>query len=124
MFMNIKWMWLTGLTIFLAFVPAAVSQIPGRQDNWKQCTGIDPDLSIGGCTALIQSGQVSKNDLAPVFNRRGIAYARKGELDKAIADFTDAIHLEPDYAAAFNSRGTIYYYKGDYDKAIADYSAA
>src|SRR5437016_1516742 len=112
MLMNVKWIWLTVLAIFLVFVPVGTSQVPGGQDNWKRCTDINPDLSIGGCTALIQSGQVATNYLAPVFNRRGIVYARKGDYDKAIADFTDAIHLKPDYAAAFNSRGTIYYYKG------------
>ena len=44
----------------------------------------------------------------------------KGQYDKAIADYTKAIHLDPRCAAAYFGRGSVYGYKGEYDKAIAD----
>jgi tetratricopeptide (TPR) repeat protein len=44
----------------------------------------------------------------------------KGENDRAIANFNDAILLSPNYARAFVRRGQAYYNKGDYDRAIAD----
>ena len=57
------------------------------------------------------------------FNQ-GFARADRGEYDQAIADFTAAIELNPQYAQAYNSRGLAYLRQGDYDRAIADYTAA
>ena len=48
----------------------------------------------------------------------------KGELDKAIADFSKAIEIDPKSAIAYNNRGWAYEGKKDYDRAIADYSKA
>ena len=46
------------------------------------------------------------------------------EFDKAIADFTEAIRLNPNHGPAYCERGDTYAVKGDYDKAIADYNQA
>jgi tetratricopeptide (TPR) repeat protein len=40
----------------------------------------------------------------------------------AIADYNQAIQLNPKYAKAFNNRGFAYNNKGEYDRAIADYT--
>ena len=61
---------------------------------------------------------------AKVFNGRGNAYYSKGEYDHAIADYDEAIKLDPTLVAPFNGRGNAYYRKGDYDRAIADYDQA
>ena len=64
-------------------------------------------------------------DSAVAYNSRGLAYVGKGELNKAIADFTKAIELEPDYAAAaYSNRGGAYREKGEFDDAIADFTKA
>ncbi|MDR1318695.1 MAG: tetratricopeptide repeat protein [Treponema sp.] len=42
----------------------------------------------------------------------------------AIADYTQAIRLNPEYAKAYNNRGATYRRKGDIDRAIADYTRA
>ncbi len=46
------------------------------------------------------------------------------EYDKAIADFTEAIRLEPKVAARYAGRGQARYDKGEHDKAIADCNEA
>jgi tetratricopeptide (TPR) repeat protein len=49
---------------------------------------------------------------------------QKREWDKAIADYTEAIRLDPKDVLAYGSRGFAYSHKGDLDKAIADYTEA
>jgi tetratricopeptide (TPR) repeat protein len=51
------------------------------------------------------------------------AFGRK-EYDKAIADYTQAIRIDPKFATAYSNRASAYGMKGDYDKAIADYTKA
>ena len=48
----------------------------------------------------------------------------KGDYDKAIADCSEAIRLDPKYAVAYNQRGWAYEKKHNHDRAIADYTAA
>jgi tetratricopeptide (TPR) repeat protein len=47
-----------------------------------------------------------------------------GGLDRAIAEFTQAITLDPKSAAAYNNRGLAYHRKRDLDRAIADFTQA
>jgi lipoprotein NlpI len=58
------------------------------------------------------------------FSNRGNAYSDKGDTDRAIADFNEAIRLDPTSAVAFDNRGSAYHDKGDNDRAIADYNEA
>jgi len=54
----------------------------------------------------------------------GSAQLDKGNLDQAIADFTGAILLKPDFFAAYMNRGTARRKKGELDLAISDYTEA
>ena len=49
---------------------------------------------------------------------------KKGDFDKAMAGYTEAIRLRPDFADAYNNRGNAYCAKGGSNKAIADYTEA
>ena len=44
--------------------------------------------------------------------------------DKAVADATEALALDPKHAAAYNSRGCVYLQKHQADQAIADLTQA
>ena len=59
-------------------------------------------------------------DIADAYNNRGIAYAGKGEFERAIADYDKAIKFKPDVADAYNNRGNAHSDKGEYKRAIAD----
>jgi Flp pilus assembly protein TadD len=48
----------------------------------------------------------------------------KGDQDKAIADYNEAIRLKPENARAYFNRGIAYQAKGDLDKAEQDFAKA
>jgi Flp pilus assembly protein TadD len=45
---------------------------------------------------------------AKAFNNRGVVYRTKGEFDRAMEDFNEAIKLAPDYASPFANRAAIH----------------
>ena len=55
---------------------------------------------------------------------RGVAYQGKGDADRALADYAEAIRLNPGNPDPYYSRGVLQHGKGEYDKAIADFSEA
>ncbi len=59
---------------------------------------------------------------AAAYLNRGNAWSEKGEYDKAIDAYTDALEMNPRLTAAYNNRGRAWQEKGEYDKAIADYN--
>jgi tetratricopeptide (TPR) repeat protein len=91
---------------------------------WTSAGQFDPDAKITGCTALIQAGQNTTENLSVIYNNRGTAYDDKGDYDHAIQDFNEAIHLNPNAESAYYGRGYAYKKKGDYDRAIQDFNEA
>jgi tetratricopeptide (TPR) repeat protein len=75
---------------------------------------------IAACTSLIKSGRWSGSGLAWAYVDRGQAYLDHGDTDVAIADFNEAIRLDPKYADAYIGRSVAYRNKGDRDRAAAD----
>ena len=63
-------------------------------------------------------------DPSSAYTNRGLAWGDKGDLDRAIADYNEAIRLDPKYADAYYNRGLAWRAKGDLDRAIADYNEA
>ncbi|MDR2518615.1 MAG: tetratricopeptide repeat protein, partial [Spirochaetaceae bacterium] len=55
---------------------------------------------------------------------RGKAAFAQGDYDLAIANYTAALGIDPNYADASYNRGIAYYNKKDYDRAVADFTAA
>src|SRR5271169_5590295 len=75
-----------------------------RDDNWARCKdNNNPDLMVDACTALIQSGQETTENLAIAYNSRGNAYTDKGQYDRAVQDYDQAIKLSPKYATPYNN---------------------
>ena len=72
----------------------------------------------------LQRGHPARSQVRPRLLNRGRAWSDKKEYDKAIADYSEAIRLDPKYALAYYNRGSPGSRKKEYDKAIADYTEA
>src|SRR5262245_54878914 len=111
------------LCVFAGLLVAA--QLGSLDKDKTRCLNVPKtvplDVQIDGCTAVLQSGRGS---FAEAYHNRGVAYRAKGNTDHAIADYNEAIRLDPALAEAYSSRGMAYRAKGDTDHAIADYSEA
>ena len=105
-----------------AFLGMAAAQTLDQQ--WQWCRDDNSQRLIRACTAVIHSGRQTPENLARAFYNRGRALSDKGQNDRAIQDFDQAIRLDPEYPDAFNNRGVAYAGKGQFERAIEDYDQA
>ncbi len=82
-------------------------------------------LLAGLCgDALSQTVQTTMPKTAEEYFKRGNDYRNKNDLEKAIADYTEAVKLDPQLAKAFLNRAVVHFHLKDYDAAIADSTQA
>src|SRR3989304_3609769 len=82
------------------------------------------DAAIESFALAIKAGDLSTQNLADAYNNRGFAYQTKGDNDRAIQDFNEAIRLRPNAPGFYINRGNAYGRKGDHDRAIQDFNEA
>lgn len=83
----------------------------------------NPQTAIPACTRLIEhSGDGA--DAAGFYNNRGLGEIGVGDLNSAVADFTDALARKPGFIDALKNRGIAYQNLGRYDDALADFNRA
>ncbi|MFK7942457.1 MAG: tetratricopeptide repeat protein [Paracoccaceae bacterium] len=78
-------------------------------DHWR---------SAEACSFLISSGQFQDNDLAALYNDRGVEHESMNMLDEAFADYTRALELKPDYSVAARNLADIYAKRDEWDKSL------
>jgi tetratricopeptide (TPR) repeat protein len=87
-------------------------------------------LSFSRCTVwkdnlALWDDVLGKYDHCQVaYYNRGSAHFESKHWDRAIADYSRAIAIDPKYTDAYYNRGIIYGNSGQWDQAIADYSRA
>ena len=105
----------------------ATAEVKASQTNKKlyhACNNPDPVKAIANCTQVIDSPNVPPIMKAAAYQKRGIAYDRHGERQKALADFTTVLANKPGNGPTLLMRGVTYAQIDRLDKAIADFSAA
>ena len=100
---------------------AIVTLLPDRAlaDVLRDCEQLEnASLAIRGCSRLISDIPGS----AALHKRRGFAYFRNGEIDRAIEDYSEALRLDPRATETYYSRGRALLDKNAYTQAIQDFS--
>ncbi len=97
----------------------------GREQVVEDCSqNKDPDRRISGCTRIIERGNATPNYIAGAYEARGLAYHKKRDYDRAIADFDKAIEINPEKVGFHISKGIAYVEKRDRERAIAAFRKA
>jgi len=103
----------------LGYRPARnfISNKPSYKNKLPQ-EDIEKSLKEEAIRVLTESIRMDSANASSYLNR-GMAYERINHLQQAIADYSKAIELVPDYAKAYYVRGTLLWYLGD-DTSIED----
>jgi curved DNA-binding protein CbpA len=105
-----------------------------KTDNGETPIAADQALAMSAATLPADMGAAMAANLGLVsdltvsearsFRERGITAYRNGDLNAAIADFDQAIQLDPKFSAAYIDRGIVFYRLRKFDRAFADISRA
>jgi lipoprotein NlpI len=107
------WSALFAATRFLSYSAAADCDTPQ-----------DPEAAIIDCTHSINSGKWKGRYLAAFYTNRAAAYHDKGDNDRAIADYNEAIRLDSKSSLAYFVRGRSYLFARSVEKALTDFNQA
>jgi len=106
-----------------------------KPNDARTCATATGQAAIDGCTRAIASHRHTRNELALLHYRRAMLLRDAADLDRAIADFSTAIHLNGDVMPisadafdlrislrkAYMNRGRTYEDQNDDVRALADY---
>ena len=109
------------LLLALAFVFLAP---PAFADDKKDCADLEEEAGAAACTRAIQSGKYRGKELSDLYYNRAINWQDAGQIDRAIADYSEAVKHNPENAEALFNRGRAYTEKSQHDRAIEDYTAS
>ncbi|MGP9812488.1 tetratricopeptide repeat protein [Rhodopseudomonas sp. NSM] len=84
----------------------------------------DDGRAVELCGRLIAKRNTERDDRIKALIARAGALTRKQQVDRALADYDDALRLDPKQPDILNARGELWLGKGDRPKALADFSAA
>jgi len=98
-----------------------VQATQNKQVPWEYSSLVG-DFSFNPVT-VAQSSQPNSTT-AETYFKQGEDYRNNNQYDKALAAYTKAIEVNPQYAEAYKNRGIVYLYLKEYDKAMADNNKA
>jgi hypothetical protein len=103
----------------------ASPQRPGGDPEAEDCQlKGEPDRVIAACSRLLARDALDSVLRRDAFRSRGVAYYRRGDYDRALADLAESIRLPPAVAGLYGDQANVYYFKRDYSRAIVGYDKA
>jgi tetratricopeptide (TPR) repeat protein len=109
--------------VALGMLAAAPGTASAQSPDMQICQKEDAQ-SLAACQSIMDSETVSPKDRAEAFVNRGNILDNKGDHDRAIADYDEAIRLSPNFAVAYSARSVSWQAKGDTARANADAETA
>jgi len=100
------------MLVVSAAVLAAQAVSAASLDDINVCNSGAGEDSIAACTRLIGDTETGKAMLARAYVNRALAFQRKTDLPRALADFDKSISLEP-RSIVYAGRGRLYHFMGD-----------
>jgi len=113
-----------GMAVLIAVSSPVLVTRAVAADDANTCAQANGDEAIAACTHVVENLGTSANDRAIAYVNRGAEYRAKRDIDRAIADNTEAIRLDPSYANAYVGRGAAYALEGYLDRALIDFNEA
>ncbi len=127
------------LLVIIVLAMGSASVLAQQTDNEKKCdtpsvADAKPSYYIGlGDSWFIRKDYATavkaytcavdlQPDYAPIYVKRGFAYAGLQDSDAALADYSHALELDENLVSAYNNRGTLYTQLGNFGLAINDFT--
>lgn len=111
--------------LLLALWPCSTNAqllMPSQSDIEKCETKKNPDEAIAACTRLTYEGTLAPLNLAIAYANRGSHWYDKGDYALAIADYDEALHLNPQFLNAYYNRALARAHILNHDGAITDFN--
>src|SRR3569623_1639291 len=101
--------------IALTIVPAFAQVLTPDHHACVNAQGtVEPADQEKACSAVIKLGG-DKETLAIAYSNRGNSFLRRGQNERAIRDYDQAIGLDPRFADAHRNRGAAWFNTAAYD---------
>ncbi|MBE9051853.1 tetratricopeptide repeat protein [Nostocales cyanobacterium LEGE 11386] len=112
-----------GICFAVIVCPVILYSVVKAQEQ-SACNVVEPSEQVSDLNGLCSPSN-QKQDLEPMvsaeeFFRRGRDFDRQGKSQEAIAEYTRAIELDPNYAEAYFFRGNALALEGQPQKGIED----
>ena len=112
-------------SIPLIVIASCVLAMPATADDRDICRQQVGNATIDACDRVIDDARrYPVKDVAEAYINRGQQHYTLRNYNRAVADFTAAIGLDPYHPIAYGNRGNVKHVLGQLDAAIADYSRA
>ena len=109
------------LWIFVLCVPIVWLSAGARADDQRDCSRGNMDVRIAACSRLIAKGGVDNKELAQFYGLRAVGHMVKKITGTALADYDQALRLDPASAETHYYRGLRFLVLQNNDAALGEF---
>jgi Tfp pilus assembly protein PilF len=92
--------------------------------SWERLTTFSHPLLLWDDAAKLVEGRPYLPGMERIYHNRGLALSKTRLKQEAIADYTTAIGMKPNYSYVYNDRGAMYLETQRYAEALKDFDTA